>query len=154
SCATTRTPAAREAVGSANRTCSPSSSISPWSGASAPISTLSSVDLPAPFSPISAVTSPEANSTLTSRSARTGPKALLTPVIRRAAWAFPVIGSGALQRGTADRARVHDLRPRDGLRRQRGAAPQRVDQCAHRVPAHVVAVDVQRGDVAVRGRAG
>src|SRR5882757_2794697 len=175
SCATTRTPAARDAVGSAKVTGFPSSSTVPPSIDNAPMSTLSSVDLPAPFSPISAVTSPARKSTLTSRSACTGPNCLLTPIMRRAgsvpgvaaasgatgftgSVAGPVTGiptarSGALEAGGGGVGGVHDLRLGDRLRRQRGAVADLGDQGADRVAAHVVPVDVQRGVESVRRRA-
>jgi hypothetical protein len=52
---------------------SPSTRISPASGATAPAMILPSVDLPAPFSPTSAWISPAATSTLTPCSATAAP---------------------------------------------------------------------------------
>ena len=65
----------------AGRYGSPSSSISPSSGASAPLSTFMSVLLPAPFSPTSACTSPPRTSRSTPPSARVAPNRWRTPRI-------------------------------------------------------------------------
>ena len=63
----------------AGRYGSPSSSISPSSGVSAPLSTFMSVLLPAPFSPTSASTSPLRTSRSTPPSARVAPNCWRTP---------------------------------------------------------------------------
>ena len=68
----------------------PSSRTTPASRASTPVTTLISVDLPAPFSPSSAWISPARRVKSTSCSARSGPKLLLSPRTSRRAGA----GSG------------------------------------------------------------
>src|ERR1700734_4526188 len=76
-------PARWASWGVAKSTGSPNSSISPASALCAPDKTLSSVDLPAPFSPRSAWISDGPTSRWTFSSARTPGKRLLTPVILR-----------------------------------------------------------------------
>src|SRR3990170_4971806 len=60
------------------RSVSPTTTV-PWSGERKPLAIPSNVDFPDPFSPTSAWISPARQSTLTSRSACTGPNALDTP---------------------------------------------------------------------------
>src|SRR5271170_4451741 len=76
-------PARWASWGVAKATGFPKSSISPTSALCAPDKTLSSVDLPAPFSPRSAWISDGPTSRWTFSSASTPGKRLLTPVILR-----------------------------------------------------------------------
>src|SRR3954447_22171564 len=71
-------PASCAARGLENDTASPSKRTSPSSGRRTPVSTLISVDLPAPFSPTSACTSPGSSANETSSSATTPEKRLVT----------------------------------------------------------------------------
>ena len=70
---------ARALAGLNRSTVSPPTSIVPPSGWCAPVMTLMSVDLPAPFSPSNACTSPACKSNETPFNARTAPKAFVTP---------------------------------------------------------------------------
>ena len=72
SCETTATPRRTASAVVANRTGSPSSRSSPESGAIAPATILTSVDLPAPFSPSSACTEP-------ARTVKSAPASATTP---------------------------------------------------------------------------
>ena len=67
SCAIAATPCSSASRGERNETSSPSSSIRPPSGASAPATIRPSVDLPAPFSPTSACTEPAATASVDAR---------------------------------------------------------------------------------------
>src|SRR4051812_7962722 len=69
----TAMPASRASCGEWKSTVSPLASMSPASRRTTPPRTLTSVDLPAPFSPISPRTSPERSTRLPSRNARTAP---------------------------------------------------------------------------------
>src|SRR5260221_2296664 len=78
-------PAARASIGVRKRTGTPSSRISPASAGCRPVTILTSVDLPAPFSPTRAWIVPGATSKATSRTASMPPKLLLMPTrLRRA----------------------------------------------------------------------
>ena len=85
---TTPTPAASDAPGSRGANGSSRSRTSPLSARNTPDMTLTSVDLPAPFSPSSACTSPPRTSKLTSCSACTPANALDRPfaVSSRSRW--------------------------------------------------------------------
>src|SRR4051794_27037298 len=74
-------PASWAAWGEEKATSRPSKSMRPESLAYTPVSTLISVDLPAPFCPISACTSPGATSKRTSRNAGAPRNDLLMPCI-------------------------------------------------------------------------
>src|ERR1700722_9979123 len=76
---TTAIPDRLASAGLANRTGRPSRRISPASGRSTPPRIFINVLLPAPFSPISACTSPRFSWKLTSFTARTPGKSLVTP---------------------------------------------------------------------------
>ena len=87
-------PAAAASWGEANRTGSPSMRISPPSGRWIPVSTLTIVDLPAPFSPTSAVTVPACSSSETPESARTPGNVLVMPSSASTGGAVMAGGSG------------------------------------------------------------
>src|SRR3569833_1472265 len=81
---TARMPARRAPSGPSRRRGSPSRRSRPLSGRSTPASTLTRVDLPAPFSPASACTSPGARESETWSSARTPEYALTIAAASRA----------------------------------------------------------------------
>src|SRR5207248_5024727 len=90
-------------------TSSPSTRTSPASGASAPLSTLISVVLPAPFGPIRPWTTPPRRARSTPRSACTPPKLLATPD-RRMSVASREAGAPVVRPGRSPPAwRTHHL---------------------------------------------
>src|SRR5947207_7837890 len=145
------TPSLRAAAGVRWRTGWPSISIVPPSGTCAPVMTLMSVDLPAPFSPTNACTSPARRSNDTPFSARTPSKDLVTAVSwRRGAF----IGGGTFRSpGSNSRAQnfplvaLHLRQPRLANRHAvglaavvpHGAKRQRAGFFLQRDPGRVVA---------------
>src|SRR5579883_500242 len=79
-------PAAAASRGEAKTTPSPSSTISPASGAMSPAIMFISVDLPAPFSPRMPTISPGHTSRSTASLAMVAPKTLVTPLTARNGW--------------------------------------------------------------------
>src|SRR4051794_36486764 len=107
-------PASWAAWGEEKATSRPSNSIRPESLAYTPVSTLISVDLPAPFCPIRACTSPRATSKRASRSAGTPRNCLLMPCIESRGAGRSATVAFFPEDGAPNRARAGSTGPNRG----------------------------------------
>ena len=98
----------------------PSTSIRPASGASAPDAMRASVDLPEPFSPVSAWTTPARSERSTSRRATTPGKRFVIPVRRRSGGPAPA----SMRRHYPGRRALGGQRGATPSRRRASAAPR------------------------------